>query len=91
MEMAFTVSGQSERFAGYAYGFSNYDSYGFPTSVALGDLEKKDTVKPDPKWKVLCNGSVVGADGSGSAMVTDKPDDAKFPLESCLDLYGFRF
>ena len=66
----------NERFAGYAYGFSNYDSYGFPTSVALGDLEKKDTVKPDPQWKVLCDGSVVGADGSGSALVTDKPDDA---------------
>jgi len=66
----------NERFAGYAYGFSNYDSYGFPTSVALGDLEKKDTIKPDPKWKVLCDGSVVGADGSGDALVTDKPDDA---------------
>ena len=65
----------SAPFAAYAYGFSNYDSYGFPTSVALGDLEKKDTVKPDPKWKVLCDGSVVGEDGSGEAVVTDKPDD----------------
>jgi hypothetical protein len=62
-------------FAAYAYGFADYDSYGFPTSVALGDLEKKDTVKPDPKWKVLCDGSVVGEDGSGDAEVTDKPDD----------------
>ena len=62
-------------FAAYAYGFSSWDSYGFPTSVALGDLEKKDTVKPDPKWKVLCDGSVVGEDGSGDALVTDKPDD----------------
>jgi hypothetical protein len=62
-------------FAAYAYGFSSFDSYGFPTSVALGDLEKKDTVKPDPKWKVLCDGTVVGEDGSGDAEVTDKPDD----------------
>ncbi|MFZ4569486.1 MAG: choice-of-anchor D domain-containing protein, partial [Bacteroidota bacterium] len=62
-------------FAGYAYGFSNYDSYGYPTSFALRDLEKIDTVKPDPKWKVLCDGSVVGADGSGSAIVTDKLDN----------------
>ncbi|MFM8456845.1 MAG: IgGFc-binding protein, partial [Ignavibacteria bacterium] len=65
----------SAPFAAYAYGFASYDSYGFPTSVALGDLEKKDTVKPDPKWKVLCDGSVVGEDGSGEAVVTDKPDD----------------
>ncbi|MFN5520455.1 MAG: choice-of-anchor D domain-containing protein, partial [Ignavibacteria bacterium] len=65
----------SSPFAAYAYGFASYDSYGFPTSVALGDLEKKDTVKPNPEWKVLCDGSVVGKDGSGDALVTDKPDD----------------
>jgi hypothetical protein len=62
-------------FAAYLYGFSSYDSYGFPASIALVDLEKKDTVKPEPKWKVLCTGSVVGEDGSGDAMVTDKPND----------------
>ena len=65
----------SSPFAAYAYGFASYDSYGFPTSVALGDLEKKDTVKPNPEWKVLCDGSVVGKDGTGTAIVTDKPDD----------------
>jgi hypothetical protein len=62
-------------FAAYAYGFANYDSYGFPTSVALGDLEKKDTVKPDPQWRVLCDGTVTGKDGSGDPIVTDRPDD----------------
>jgi hypothetical protein len=65
----------SAPFAAYAYGFASFDSYGFPTSVALGDLEKKDTVKPNPEWKVLCDGSVVGKDGTGDALVTDKPDD----------------
>ncbi|MEY5131361.1 MAG: hypothetical protein RL734_1428 [Bacteroidota bacterium] len=68
----------SAPFAAYAYGFSNYDSYGFPTSVALVDLEKQDTLSPNPKWKVLCDGSVVGDDGSGIANVTDKPDDTNF-------------
>ncbi len=62
-------------FAAYAYGFSNYDSYGFPTSVALGNLSKKDTVNPNPEYKVLCDGSVVGADGK-SPIVTDLPNDA---------------
>ena len=56
-------------FAAYAYGFSNYDSYGMPTSVALGNLEVKDTVKPRPTFTVKCDGSV--EDGS----VTDYPDD----------------
>ncbi|MBI3260236.1 MAG: T9SS type A sorting domain-containing protein [Ignavibacteriae bacterium] len=56
-------------FAAYAYGFSNYDSYGMPTSVALGNLELKDTVKPRPKWTVKCDGSV------DDGMVTDYPDD----------------
>jgi len=56
-------------FAAYAYGFSNYDSYGMPTSVALGNLEVKDTVKPRPKWTIKCDGSV--DDGT----VVDYPDD----------------
>ncbi len=56
-------------FAAYAYGFSNYDSYGMPTSVALGNLEVKDTVKPRPTFTIKCDGSV--EDG----MVTDYPDD----------------
>ncbi|TAL67719.1 MAG: hypothetical protein EPN82_13435, partial [Bacteroidetes bacterium] len=41
-------------FAAYAYGFSAYDSYGHPTSVALGDLEKPDTLPPDPTWYFDC-------------------------------------
>ncbi|MBI5324944.1 MAG: hypothetical protein HZB41_06695 [Ignavibacteriae bacterium] len=51
----------NDPFAAYAYGFSNFDSYGFPTSVALGDLEKPDTIPPDPKWKLECDGTIRGA------------------------------
>ena len=56
-------------FAAYAYGFSSYDSYGMPTSVALGNLEVKDSVNPDPKWLQKCDGTVEGG------TVTDYPDD----------------
>lgn len=56
-------------FACYAYGFSNYDSYGFPTSVALGNLEQKDSICPRPTYSVNCDGSV--KDG----LVKDYPDD----------------
>lgn len=43
-------------FTAYAYGFSDYDSYGFPTSVALGDLEKPDTVAPKVTYTENCEG-----------------------------------
>ncbi len=46
-----------------APGFSDYDSYGFPASVALGDLTKMDTLPPIPAYKVLCDGSAQGIDG----------------------------
>ncbi|MEJ5287640.1 MAG: IgGFc-binding protein, partial [Bacteroidota bacterium] len=55
-------------FAAYSYGFSDYDSYGYPTSAALADLEKPDTLPPDPKWRDSCG--VISF-----ATVTDMPDD----------------
>ncbi|OGU17143.1 MAG: hypothetical protein A2X61_07910 [Ignavibacteria bacterium GWB2_35_12] len=51
----------NDPFAAYAYGFSSFDSYGFPTSVALGDLEKPDTIPPDPIWILECDGTIKGA------------------------------
>ncbi|TAL67716.1 MAG: hypothetical protein EPN82_13420, partial [Bacteroidetes bacterium] len=51
----------NDPFAAYAYGFSSFDSYGHPTSVALGDLEKPDTLPPDPKWEMQCDGTIDGA------------------------------
>ncbi len=58
-------------FAAYSFGYSSYDSYGFPTSAALADLEKPDTNCPVPTYVMECDGSVKGA------IVTDMPDDSK--------------
>lgn len=58
-------------FTAYAYGFSDYDSYGFPTSVALGDLERPDTIPPLVIHPENCEGCYT----SKEASVTDKPDD----------------
>ncbi len=55
-------------FACYSYGFDSFDSYGYPTSAALADLEKPDTLPPDPKWRDSCG--VISF-----ATVTDMPDD----------------
>ncbi len=58
-------------FACYSFGYSSYDSYGYPTSAALADLSKPDTVAPDPLWEEACDGTVKGA------VVTDRPNDAE--------------
>lgn len=47
-------------FVAYAYGFSSYDSYGFPTSVATADLETPDTLAPYVEYAKDCDGFVGG-------------------------------
>ncbi len=49
-----------EPFVAYAYGFSSYDSYGFPTSVATADLETPDTLAPYVEYAKDCDGFVGG-------------------------------
>ncbi|MFC2132025.1 hypothetical protein ACFLSQ_11380, partial [Bacteroidota bacterium] len=67
----------SKPFAAYAYGFSWCDSYGFPTSVALSNLTKVDTLPPEPEWTVDCWGNVNDPANHEikTKYVTDKPDD----------------
>ncbi len=55
-------------FAGYLYGFSSYDSYGYPLSVAVGNLSKPDTVAPEVTHTQDCDGNV-------TAQTTDYPND----------------
>jgi hypothetical protein len=60
-------------FCAYAYGFNWCDSYGHPASVALGDLEKQDTLAPDPQWILASDGTVQGTGGKDEATVEDLP------------------
>lgn len=55
-------------FAGYLYGFSAYDSYGYPLSVAVGNRQTPDTVAPIISKTQTCNGTV-------TAITTDLPED----------------
>ncbi len=69
-----------DKFAAYAYGFDWYDSYGFPTSVALADLETPDTVAPQPNWTMDCYGSVPeNPQSPEDAYVEDWGTDPNFP------------
>ncbi|MDW8271615.1 MAG: choice-of-anchor D domain-containing protein [Bacteroidota bacterium] len=63
----------SQPFAAYSFGFSNYDSYGHPTSAAFA-VQLPDTIPPRPRFIVNCDGTVSGTSG-GDADVTDYPDD----------------
>jgi hypothetical protein len=62
-------------FSAYSYGFSSFDSYGFPTSTSLFDMQVIDTEKPTPSWIQLCDGSVKGINGSEKAIVQDNPNN----------------
>jgi hypothetical protein len=56
-------------FAAYSFGYSDYDSYGYPTSSALADMEKADSSAPIPTYTLENDGSVKGA------IITDMPND----------------
>src|SRR5690606_12353846 len=62
-----------QKFAAYAYGFSLYDSYGFPASASMAEIAGiVDTESPTPSFILSDNGSVGGevsdwtGDGAGS-------------------------
>lgn len=62
-------SGQNP-FMAYSYGGSDYDSYGFVTTMAFGKmLDPADTVPPLVVWQQGC-------DGSAEGVVQDRPGDA---------------
>ncbi len=56
-------------FAAYSYGFAKYESYGYPSAVALADLTKLDSINPEPKWTKNSNGDVL------NGIITDMPND----------------
>jgi IgGFc binding protein/type IX secretion system substrate protein len=70
----------NEKFNITSYGFSNWDSYGFPASVGLKDLEKPDTVAPFCDVYIDCYGVVRDANRNGNheIIVTDMPEDEEY-------------
>ncbi|MDA3842913.1 MAG: hypothetical protein PF588_00915 [Candidatus Kapabacteria bacterium] len=77
-------------FTAYAYGMSQWDTYGYPTSVALGDLSIPDTIAPDPQWEVDCFGNFEGT-------INDMPNEAAYRSNLSLiymeseNSYNFKF
>jgi hypothetical protein len=87
-----------------SYGFSDYDSYGFPSYIKLNETSDfdlyPDTVAPVCEPYVDCYGVVRDArrDGNSEIMVTDMPDDEDYRSNMATVLmipypesYNFRF
>lgn len=57
-------------FAAYSYGFSDYESYGFPVGVSLIEKEKIDSIPPKSEYTIYPNGLITGK-------TIDLPNDTK--------------
>ena len=81
---------QSQKITAYSYGFADDDSYGYPTGMAIKNLEILDTVKPVPFYKLYCDGStdtVPSISGKDYPFVRDMPDDATIRSNMALILF----
>ena len=56
-------------FGAYSFGYSPYDSYGYPSGMYNMDLTKDDNEPPKPDYTMCCYGTI--SDGT----ITDYPDD----------------
>lgn len=64
------------KFGGYIYGFSNFDSYGWPAAMAINKIDETDTVPPTIEktsicgdFKVLSTEVVFGAEGDNPRQI----------------------
>ena len=51
------IRSKNSRIAGYVYGSSEWDSYGYAASLLVHDLEKNDTINPQITYELTCEGN----------------------------------
>jgi hypothetical protein len=51
------IRSTNSKIAGYVYGFSEWDSYGYPASLLVRDLDKADNIKPQLFYELNCEGN----------------------------------
>ncbi|MCX6153354.1 MAG: choice-of-anchor D domain-containing protein [Candidatus Kapabacteria bacterium] len=69
---AHKISGNT-KFGGYIYGFSNYDSYGWPAAMALNKLDELDTLPPVLTIEGECGVYKVKATEKRNGKANDNP------------------
>lgn len=68
------VRSKNSKITGYVYGFSEWDSYGYPASLLVHDLEKADNMTPQIIYELTCEGN----SNDLKTYIQDYPlDDAK--------------
>lgn len=78
----YKIRSKTKIFAAYSFGYSDYDSYGYPTYSPLRDIEREDSIPPLTVYKMCCDGDIDGA------TVKDMPDDPA--IRSNLSLIVFQ-
>lgn len=68
---SYIIKSDSTKFLTQSFGFSNFESYGFPTSFSLNDQSKNDISAPFIMYSQQCNGDILLEDG----IVSDLPED----------------
>lgn len=69
---AHVVKGNT-KFGGYIYGFSNWDSYGWPAAMAINKLDETDTLEPQLYFTEKCGNYVIRATELRNGAPTDDP------------------
>jgi len=70
-QSAYKIRCSSSKIAAYAYGFSEYDSYGLPANLALRDLSQKDSLPPNPRYKLRCDGTLINPINQSEILIVD--------------------
>ncbi len=72
VEGSYSIKSDSSKFVTESFGFSPYESYGFPTSFNLNLQNSDDNSAPTITYLQQCDGDILIDDG----LMTDLPDDA---------------
>lgn len=81
-EGSYIIKSDSTKFLTQSFGFSNFDSYGLPTTFSVNDNSKNDISAPQVSYIQQCNGDILLEDG----LVTDLPSDEEL-RSNMADLY----
>lgn len=70
-QSAYKIRCNSSKIAAYAYGFSDYDSYGLPASLSLRDISSNDSLPPNPKYVLRCDGTLMNPSDKTDMLIVD--------------------
>ncbi len=80
------------KFGGYIYGFSQFDSYGWPAAMALNKLDETDTLEPELSYEEDCGDYTIVATEVRNGVEGDDPlqvDQGISQIELLEDSYNY--